>query len=339
MEVFQSSRKVCKFLLLLFRDSLASKIVECEDNPEVVKFHPSSERLVAVQCNNGSVLLLHPHDSLELAGRRPLVVAHPKHHHFTADMVWGVEASRNHLFASSASHDSGFEGFHKAFDIVTRKEVARFNAGGEACCTLALETSVSTALAQSTDASENPKAAYTLRVFEASKLISRPAQTVELEPFLAPFDRDRTYSDVNSMSVSPDGLCVALGRTDNWTDVYDTRMLTKGPLRSFGHEGEIEPESAETEGSSKRITTYGIVKTQWVNGPPYGYGLVTGGIDGDVRLWDIKRAADDPLNGRVLAHGDSDVATFCLGDVSKGEIPIILYVLSFPVDAILTASL
>ena len=47
---------------------------------------------------------------------------------------------------------------------------------------------------------------------------------------------------------------------------------------------------------------------------------------GCVRLWDVRRASDDPLNGRILAQGVDDVATFALGDIYKGEIPIILCV-------------
>ena len=45
---------------------------------------------------------------------------------------------------------------------------------------------------------------------------------------------------------------------------------------------------------------------------------------GVIRLWDVKRADDDPLNGRVLAQCDYDVSTFCLGDIHKQEIPIIV---------------
>ena len=40
----------------------------------------------------------------------------------------------------------------------------------------------------------------------------------------------------------------------------------------------------------------------------------------------MKRAAEDQLNGEVLAQCDYDVATFCLGDIYKREIPIIVQV-------------
>ena len=45
-----------------------------------------------------------------------------------------------------------------------------------------------------------------------------------------------------------------------------------------------------------------------------------------MRLWDVRHASDDPLNGTILAQGVDDVATFALGDIYKGEMPIILCV-------------
>ena len=47
-------------------------------------------------------------------------------------------------------------------------------------------------------------------------------------------------------------------------------------------------------------------------------------LAGCVRLWDTKLAASDPVNGRILAQSDDDVATFSLGDIFEGEVPIIL---------------
>ena len=47
-------------------------------------------------------------------------------------------------------------------------------------------------------------------------------------------------------------------------------------------------------------------------------------LAGCVRLWDTKLASNDPVNGRILAQSDDDVATFSLGDIFDGEVPIIL---------------
>lgn len=96
-------------------------------------------------------------------------------------------------------------------------------------------------------------------------------QRVKLKPFAGSPDRART--EVNSLSLSPDGIYIAVGRSDNWTDVYDSRMLQCRELHSFAHEG-------------GGPDTYGVVKTQWVDGYPFGFGLVSGGVDGTISLID-----------------------------------------------------
>ncbi|OJT11045.1 hypothetical protein TRAPUB_12416 [Trametes pubescens] len=96
-------------------------------------------------------------------------------------------------------------------------------------------------------------------------------------------------------------------------------MLARGPLHAFAHEDSNKPD---------RRAMYGVVKTEWVCGAPYGVGLVSGGADGCVRLWDVRRASDDPHNGTVLVKCDNDVSTFALGDVYKGEAPLIVGVCS-----------
>ena len=102
-----------------------------------------------------------------------------------------------------------------------------------------------------------------------------------LEPFPAVFDRQSM--DINALAVSGDGLYIAAARTDNWLDVYDARMLGdgRGPLYRFAHEREQDPRVKET---------YGVVKAQWVDGQPWGFGLVSGGIDGESGVqWNLKR--------------------------------------------------
>ena len=47
---------------------------------------------------------------------------------------------------------------------------------------------------------------------------------------------------------------------------------------------------------------------------------------GCVRLWDVRQAADSPANGRVIAETDFDIAHFSIGDKSKGEAPLVVYV-------------
>lgn len=99
--------------------------------------------------------------------------------------------------------------------------------------------------------------------------LRKPVQTVALEPFAD--TTDKAAMDINSLSLSADGLYLAAGRTDNWVDVYDARALGRGPLHAFAHEESDKPD---------RRAMYGIVKTEWVSGAPYGVGLVSGGADG-----------------------------------------------------------
>ncbi|CDO72346.1 hypothetical protein BN946_scf184977.g43 [Trametes cinnabarina] len=274
---------------------------ECDDNPEVVKYHPDGSML-AIQCDDGSVYL-HSDDCV-----RQAVVAAGRGH-VTAEIAWGVYASRNLLFASSACIDD-VSGHHKAFDVVRNKVVVEFDAAKEACSSLALDPLGERLFI----ATEGPESRFVLRQFDARTRDRKAVQTVDLEPFAD--STDKASMDVNSLSLSPDALYLAAGRTDNWADVYDARMFARGPLHSFAHEDAV----------SGAADNYGIVKTQWVDGAPrgVGVGLVTGGSDGCVRLWDVRRAADDPLNGTVLARCDYDVAAFNLGDIYNGEKPIVV---------------
>ncbi|EIW64779.1 uncharacterized protein TRAVEDRAFT_111056 [Trametes versicolor FP-101664 SS1] len=232
--------------------------------------------------------------------------------HFTAGMAWGAHASSNYLFASSASPTDG-TGHHKMFDVAHNKLVVEFDAKREACSTLALDASGK--CERLFIATEGPETTFNLRQFDVRARLRKPVQTVALEPFAD--ITDKAAMDINSLSLSADGLYLAAGRTDNWVDVYDARALGRGPLHAFAHEESDKPD---------RRAMYGIVKTEWVAGAPYGVGLVSGGADGCVRLWDVRRSSDDPHNGTVLVKCDNDVSTFALGDVYKGEAPLIVYV-------------
>ncbi|KAI0374280.1 WD40 repeat-like protein [Pilatotrama ljubarskyi] len=273
--------------------------IECEDNPEVVKYHPGGTML-AVQCDDGSVDL-HTADTVTKA-----VIAPARLGHVTAEMAWGLHSTENILFASSARLDDA-RGFHKAFDVERHEMVVEFDAAKEGCSTLALDPAGERLFI----ATEGPESVYALRQFDARRRERKASQKVQLEPFVD--ISDRSAMAINSLSLSSDGIYIAAGRTDNWVDVYDSRMLAKGPLYNFAHEGDVGND------------TFGVVKTQWVDGMPYGVGLVSGGIDGCVRLWDVRRSSDDPLNGTILAQGDYDVGTFALGDIYRGHMPIIVY--------------
>ncbi|KAH9857884.1 WD40-repeat-containing domain protein [Lenzites betulinus] len=273
--------------------------IECEDNPEVIKYRPDGSTL-AIQCDNGSVYLY--------ANRatRKLEIVRASRGHVTAEMAWGLHASSDMLFASTACLNDA-SGVHKAFDVTRNKVVVEFDANKEACSTLALDPSGDRLFI----ATEGPETTYILRQFDVRARTRKAVHRIELEPFVDL--TDKAAIDINSLSLSADGLYLAAGRTDNWVDVYDARMLARGPLHSLAHED-----------SDKPRRSYGVVKTQWVDGAPYGVGLVSGGADGCVRLWDVRRSSDDPHNGTVLARCDNDVSTFTLGHMYRREAPLIV---------------
>ncbi|TBU35131.1 WD40-repeat-containing domain protein [Dichomitus squalens] len=289
--------------------------VKCKDSPEVVKFKPGTS-LLAIQCNDGYVYLVQP-DGPD----RCFLVAPPQKKHVTADMAWGSGPSDGLLFASSACRE-GDSGFHKAYDIVKNKVVTAFDADKQACSSLTLDSLGERLFIATEGPGRTPS--YFLRQYDVRSAADRRAvQQVELEPFAG--SPDRNYTDINSLSLSPDGIYIAVGRTDNWVDVYDARMLQRGPLHNYAHEGGgLHKYRAVNMGEGGASDEYGVVKTQWVDSYPFGFGLVSGGADGCVRLWDAKLASSDPVNGRILAQSDDHVATFSLGDIFQGEVPIIL---------------
>jgi WD40 repeat protein len=84
--------------------------------------------------------------------------------------------------------------------------------------------------------------------------------------------------EINRPAFSPDGLLLALPRSDNVTHVYDSRFLSaeRGPVLHLAHGPH------KTQASSQ--FHYGVVCASWVSndfGCPRT-GLVTGGNDGAV---------------------------------------------------------
>jgi hypothetical protein len=95
---------------------------------------------------------------------------------------------------------------------------------------------------------------------------ARPASSAELEP---------REDDVTGVRFSPDGLLLAVARSDDELHVYDSRFLGRGrdPMRRFLHWGEDGFVGGDR---------WGIVDAVWVDGwCGRGLGIVTGGSDGE----------------------------------------------------------
>jgi len=193
-------------------------------------------------------------------------------------------------------------GYHHAFDAGALEPAFAFDAAeaGDALC---IDSTGDTAALVTNDGVDS----Y-LRIYDIRNKNSMASQTLCLEPFTS------EGHEVNSMMFSSDSIYLALGRDDNCTHVYDARMLKRrgtlepGVLYNFKH--------SDMRSSSEDQNFFGVVGVKWVQTRTSRLGLVTGGDDGCIRLWDPLRGSEEST---VLAQADSDIAYFTLGDRFKGE--------------------
>lgn len=123
-------------------------------------------------------------------------------------------------------------------------------------------------LALSTRASENR---HVLRLYDVNRQNPAAHTAINLETF--PVRYEDFEGEVNCTTFSPDGVYLAVARNDNFLHVYDSRMLTRGPLFEYEHFGESKAPS--------QTSTFGVVKTQWVHSEhTRRIALVTAGEDG-----------------------------------------------------------
>lgn len=106
-----------------------------------------------------------------------------------------------------------------------------------------------------------------LRLFDIRRNDGKAIQSIPL----AEFPRS-VQGEVSAATFSPDNYYLAFARSDNRTQVYDCRNLSKGILYDFRHTG--------TARMSPGNLSYGIVKAEWVESSTRRLGLVTGGDDG-----------------------------------------------------------
>ncbi|KAJ7698956.1 WD40-repeat-containing domain protein [Mycena rosella] len=244
--------------------------------------------------------------------------------HVTGAIEWGCGPSSSFVFALSEPIEKNHRhGYHMAFDTDTcksafklqtdagkRNKTFEFDAtgAGDNLCVNSTGTTVALVTNDSSDSF--------LRIYDVARKQEKsvqkqstrtppPGRTVQnrcLDPFTS------EGREVNSMAFSPDSVYLAIGRDDNCTHVYDTRMLESGILFDFQH--------SRTQFTSPDQYLFGVIGVEWLESRSNRLGLVTGGNDGCVRLWDPLRAKDE---GTVLAQANSDLAYFTLGDPLKGE--------------------
>ncbi|KAL0065171.1 hypothetical protein AAF712_007841 [Marasmius tenuissimus] len=229
-------------------------------------------------------------------------------------MVWGIGPTEGYIFATSEpDNHNAWKGSHLMFHAEnTRGKDSRIElkeADDEPGDAITLSPDGKT-LALFTCTSTTNK----MRLYDVATKSSKPYRTLNLPSFvLGLVDNEDDWSAaVNSASYSPDGIYLAVARNDNTVHMYDSRMLERGTLHEFEHDGP----SRVSPGKS----SFGVLGAQWLESPSSNrLGLVTGGNDGCVRLWSPLLANDDRKNGRVLLEAAADIGSISLGDASKGE--------------------
>jgi len=277
------------------------------------------DSLLAVTCMNGCVYI-HSTSHCPLEEPMELRVGPPEAQHSVGAIVWGKGASADTLFASSESQSiTDFSGHHVAFDPDQGRCTYEFSAkeSGDA---MALDPD-GARLALCTASHDG---AHFLRLYDIRRKDGqRPLQNISLETFFAGSGSgspqlESRDGEVRAVSFSPDGLLLAISRSDDELHIYDSRFMGRSlePMRRFLHWGDDYCLGGDR---------WGIVDAVWVDGwCRKGLGVITGGSDGCVRYWDVRRSADDISNGEVLARPDSDIGHFSVGDPYNGEKPLVI---------------
>ena len=107
-----------------------------------------------------------------------------------------------------------------------------------------------------------------METYELGNRKKAAAHALELDPW----PRNYRSPRVNWTSYSPDGIYLAVARSDNRTQVFDTRFLGRGLLYDFEHDHSAEATQVDN--------LYGVYKGEWLEDPRAGLQLLTSGADG-----------------------------------------------------------
>ncbi|KAE9411094.1 hypothetical protein BT96DRAFT_912434 [Gymnopus androsaceus JB14] len=187
---------------------------------------------------------------------------------------------------------------HKAFDVAHEAESFTFDLreDGDALAVdpLGLSSFIYTGMSvtelQSSPSKRDPNAKdeeeaenvgiRTLRLYDVRHKDGREIDQLTLES-----------SEVKYASFSPDGIYLAVGRADGHIHVYDSRNFDR-LLYDFSHRRNLH---------NNRL------------------GLLSGGPDGCVRLWQPHCAPRTKQQGKIIAQVNADVGYFSVGNRFEGE--------------------
>ncbi|PCH33544.1 WD40 repeat-like protein, partial [Wolfiporia cocos MD-104 SS10] len=254
----------------------------------ILSFKPA-EPLLAMAGRDGCVYL--HSDKPNMPAVTDILRLAPRSGHEVADIAWGVNGSSHALFASSAPLAYGvYDGVHKVFDFEKSKTLCTFDTQAEGERIALDQAGERLAVAVRSSAT-----AHALRMYDARRLARASVQSIDLQPF---------DGEVNAVAFGPGGIYIAIARSDNSAHVYDSRFLGREPMHVCKHR----------EGNVISKDTSGVTEAVWTEGTSRGMGLVTGGVDGCIRLWDVRQAPSDASDDNVLVQCDDDIGSFVLGD-------------------------
>ncbi|PBK97668.1 WD40 repeat-like protein [Armillaria gallica] len=242
------------------------------------------------------------HEELSVADRQP-------GRHSVGAFVWGRGPTANCIFASSEPLGKSIAGvgYHKAWDPYEDPDpIYEFDDAQEAGDAMTINSEGSwLALFTAGEPQRH------LRLYDVRNRHNRASKHI----FLDQPETGRPDLEVNCASFSPDDRFLAVSRNDDKVHLYDLRMLEKGVMEEFKHQ---KDKSKVMPGKD----SFGIVYSEWVTLKSNGrMGLITGGEDGTVRMWDPTVSSDD---GTVLVEMNSDIAYFSIGDRLKGEYDLVV---------------
>ncbi|KAF8292343.1 hypothetical protein DL93DRAFT_939902 [Clavulina sp. PMI_390] len=334
--------------------------------PSRVHFIPdASSQLFAVPCGGSGAIHIHSlayEKSLDIVYPSPEIFKEGNTERFDAYACWGVRASKGWMFAGTDPPKDGM-GSVVCWDVGARAErfvdtprddkdggasqwdgrgVQHFELENGATQCLGVDYWGERVAIVSYDTTPFRGAGdpgLSLRIYDIRaprSLPSSPTISLNLDTLLSsPSLLSGERAGASSVLFSPCTTYIAVARENNIAQVFDARFVGLGDsqrvLMECRHETEHEGPEITVQG--KAYSRYGIAAMDWMDaslGPRRAPGvLVTGGDDGAVRSWDLRRSPDDLSQGRNLLSMDPQqrlvgIAAFSLGDVYAGERALIV---------------
>ncbi|KAH0836678.1 WD40-repeat-containing domain protein [Lanmaoa asiatica] len=299
------------------RDLDAMHYITFDSRPQDLVYTPDGSAL-AITCYDGTVRLYSQdlfEDMIDVQlPPKKLYVAPRGSGHAAGSTLWGKGPSKHLLFSSSeptAKNDDS--GFHHAFDTHRGVQAVQFDATESGDATALSPDGTTLVLFTCGADSTHPVRLYDVRRKSKEAYETEELEKFQVRPHIGSNQELVGSEEVNEASFSPDGRLLAVARNDNALHVYDVRALSRGPLCRFQHH------DSDTVGGGG----FGVVAANWIHSRDR-IGIVSGGNDGCVRLWEPALGSTDEVQGAVIGRTDFDVAHFSVGDCQSGELPLVI---------------